>query len=197
MSDRICIPHTNDADQDNVPVKAFTPETWEETASTAKKRRARPSGSKSKYRAICYDLPDSFSENSGYHSTCYKRFTSVPNSAIELSSQENENETTILLMSEAARHQQLPTTSSGVLLQICIFCNKKRKTKNRTEVPLVSCEYNSSEGNIKEAARILQDELMLAKIGSIGFHSKEVRNHNTCKREYLNKTRDGSESRRQ
>ena len=89
MSDRICILHTNDADQNNVPVKAFTPETWEETASTVNKRRARPSGSKSKYRAICYDLPDSFSENIGYHSTCYKRFTSVTNSAIELSSQEN------------------------------------------------------------------------------------------------------------
>ncbi len=46
------------------------------------------------------------------------------------------------------------------------------------------------ERNIKDAAKVLNDNDMLVKIGHIEFHSKEVHYHNDCKRAYLNKARD-------
>ena len=100
------------------------------------------------------------------------------------------------MMSEAKRTliaKDLPTeqkaTSSGVLPPICIFCSKVRKKTKGREVPLVSCEFDSAENSVKEAARALNDGPMLAKIGDINFHSKEVKYHNECKRDYMNKAK--------
>lgn len=67
-----------------------------------------------------------------------------------------------------------------------------RKKKKGKELLLISCEYDSPEFKVKEAAEVLEDRKMMAKIGSIGFHSKEVKYHNECKRDYLNKARAAS-----
>ena len=67
---------------------------------------------------------------------------------------------------------------------------KQKKKKNK--LPLISCEYDSSELRVKEATELLDDRIMLAKIGSVGFYSKEVKYHNECKRDYLNKARVAS-----
>jgi hypothetical protein len=61
------------------------------------------------------------------------------------------------------------------------------KQKKGKELPLINCEYDSVESNVKNAAHNLHDENMLALIGSIDFHSKEVKYDNECKCEYLNK----------
>ena len=94
-----------------------------------------------------------------------------------------QNNQNTLLRSQTKQH---PTTSTGVLSQICIFCSKSRKKKKGREFSLASCEYDSPEANVKEAAQILNYTQLLTKIGSIGFHSKEVKCHHECKCEYLN-----------
>ena len=55
--------------------------------------------------------------------------------------------------------------------------------------PLTNCELDCIEENIKDAANILHDRLMLVKLGNVGFHSKESKYHNICKRDYLNRAR--------
>lgn len=54
------------------------------------------------------------------------------------------------------------------------------------EVLLINCEYDCSEERVKDAANILHDGPKHAKNGNIDFHSKEVKYHNVCKRDYLN-----------
>ena len=114
--------------------------------------------------------------------TCYSRFTSISKAAPSAPSSEQPKHN-VLLRSQTKQH---PTTSTGILSQICIFCSKSRKKNKDRELSLASCEYDSPEANVKEAAQILNDTPLLTKTGSIGFHSKEVKYHHECKREYLN-----------
>ena len=55
-----------------------------------------------------------------------------------------------------------------------------RKQEKRKELPLIICEYDSSEFRVKEATELLDDQ-------STDFHSKKVKYHDECKRDYLNK----------
>ena len=57
------------------------------------------------------------------------------------------------------------------------------------EVPRTNCEPDCAEENIKDAANIPHDRLMLAKLGNIGFHSTEAKYHNICKGDDLNRAR--------
>ena len=86
-------------------------------------RQKEDYGSESKYWKICTQLPDRFSENDGYHSTCYSRFTSISKAAPNEPSSEQPKHN-VILRSQTKQH---PTTSTGVLLQICIFCSKSHK----------------------------------------------------------------------
>ena len=90
-------------------------------------RQIEDYGSESKYWKICTQLPDTFSENDGYHSTCYSRFTSISKAAPNEPSSEQPKHS-VLLRSQTKQH---PTTSVTkiVLSQICIFCSKSRKKK--------------------------------------------------------------------
>lgn len=63
------------------------------------------------------------------------------------------------------------------------------KKVKRKEVHLRKCDYDGPENTVKEAALALQDSIMLATTGDIGFHEREVHHHHECKRENLNKGR--------
>lgn len=47
----------------------------------------------------------------------------------------------------------------------------------------------SSQESIKAAVKVLLNGQMLEHIGNIDFHSKEVKYHNMCKRDYQNQAR--------
>ena len=127
-------------------------------------------------------MPDEASEGIGYHGSCYNRFNATPKSKLESS----EKRKSFILRSET---HNLASTSSGVLSAVCIFCYKARKRWKGMEVPLTSCDYDSSQEKVKEAAKVLGDEEMLAQIQNIDFHAKEVKYHNVCKWDYLNRAR--------
>ena len=50
---------------------------------------------------------------------------------------------------------------------------------------LGSCEVDSAEANIKQAALILNNEIMLDRISGIDMKSKEVQYHHSCRRNYI------------
>ena len=86
-----------------------------------------------------------------------------------------------------SRNEQHKPTTTGVLPPICIFCNKVRREIKDKEVSLINCEFDRTQKSVKEAARILNDGPLLAKIGDIDFYSKQVKYHNECKRAYMDK----------
>ena len=107
--------------------------------------------------------------------------------ASESGSQQPQKDEHPYLRSQATKFE---VSTSGVLPNVCIFCKKIRKKFRGREQSLARCEYDSVENNIKEAARELNDADMLVLIGDIGFHSKEVKYHECCKRAYMNQKRD-------
>jgi hypothetical protein len=68
------------------------------------------------------------------------------------------------------------TSSTGVFPTLCIFCGKSRK-KNQVWLSLGSCEYDDPNSNVKNAANQLNDHVMLAKIGSVDFHTQKIKYH--------------------
>lgn len=178
----VCVLHTLDECRVNTAeVKHFTEETWKNFQTAAKERLSKSNASISKYYPVCCILPKEIREDVGYHSLCYKNFTAVKKSEFP-----TIHGTKRLLRSDV----QHPSTSrSGVFAKECIFCERVRKKVKGKEVSLGKCDYDSPENNVKAAAMALNDSKMLAKIGDIGFHEKEVHYHHECKREYLNKAR--------
>ena len=73
------------------------------------------------------------------------------------------------------------TSTSGVFAKECIFCGRARKKVKGKELRLGKCDYDSPENTVKEAALALNDSIMLAKIGDIGFHEKKVHYHHECR----------------
>ena len=193
MSDSqpICILHIDTPSEGcDEPIKVLDSNKWSKVKGAAQKRLSRPQASSSKYWAISSNLPESLSDTCGYHRSCYSRFTAI---SAEISIEDS----TLDINKHVLLRSQNPVRSAticGVLPKVCIFCNMTRKQKKRKELPLISCEYDSSEFSVKEAAELLDDRIMLAKIGSIGFHSKEVKSHNECKRDYLNKAHVASKA---
>ena len=66
-----------------------------------------------------------------------------------------------------------------------LFCDKTRKFKRGKKEHLGSSE--NAEINIKDAAKKLDDYVILAKFGDINFVSKEVKYHHSCRKAYINK----------
>lgn len=151
------------------PIQVFDRDKWSKVKDAAKKRLKRPQASSSKYWGACIKLQDSLPDTCGYHRSCYNRFTAISG---ELSQKDDslDSNRSLLLRSQAPMRS---ATTSGVLPKVCIFCNMARKKKKGKELLLIRCEYDSPEFRVKEAAEVLEDKKMLAKIGSIGFHSMQ------------------------
>ena len=67
-------------------------------------------------------------------------------------------------------------------MSTCIFCGNSRRTVNRKIENIGRCETREAEHSVKEAATILQDTDLLAKIGEVDFITKEVKYHHTCRK---------------
>ena len=185
MSGLKCILHIDPVLGDQ-SVRNVSESTWSKVKIATTARQNRPNARLSKYWSISATLPDVYGDCDGYHSSCYSNYTAIRgNDASGMEVEETEKHH-VFLRSESTIS---PAGSSGILPTVCIFCNKARKKKKGIELPLGSYEYDAPELNVKEAAQSLNDNDMLAKIGDTGFHSKEVKYHHECKREYFNKVR--------
>ena len=182
-----CILHATDSCGSEDIIKPFDQHTWSRVQASVEVRRNTPNLRSSKYFFIIKDLPSSFLPQDGYHSKCYSNFTavqrpqSIKRSVSESGDASNTPSSPPLL--------RTAVTSTGVFENACIFCNKIRKKRRGEDIRLGQCEYDSPECNVVEAANILKDSVMLAKVGSIGFKCKRVKYHHTCKTKYFNKAR--------
>jgi len=173
MAQLQCILHPPETDCPEEDVQLFDEVKWAKVQAAATRRQKLLK--LSKCSGIYETLPEAPSPSDGYHNTCYYRFTAI---ASETEVPATTSKDRKFLRSQST---QLKVSSSGVLPKVCIFCSKARKKVEGKEQPLTSCEYDSVEKNIKEAAQVLNDNDMLVKIGNVGFHSREVKYHNVCK----------------
>ncbi|MCG7875152.1 MAG: hypothetical protein N0C90_02335 [Candidatus Thiodiazotropha endolucinida] len=153
-----------------------------QTASTARSTLLKSS----KYDIICRNLPGSFENVHGYHQSCYSNFTAVPKIQEPGKTKSRRDSGDKLLRSDIEKQTAGP---SGIFEAKCIFCNCIRKYKgpHQKMEQLGSSEAPDAESTIKDAARILDDQEMITKIGSVDFVAKEVKYHHTCRKNYVNR----------
>ena len=89
-------------------------------------------------------LPETTGGSEGYHPGCYRRFTALNKNY--MSSDPDASTSTYTTRSNVS---DLPTTSTGVLMKVCIFCEKKDKKHNGRKQPLVNAETKNIEKKIK------------------------------------------------
>ena len=157
-------------------VHKWTDATWSTVQSAVEKRKQTKT---SKYHCIIQTLPGTPGERDGYHSSCYRRFTTVPKLV-----QEKEAKAT-----RSTCGAVLP--KHNISKMPCIFFSKVHKSYRGTEEKLGSCETKEAEESIRSAAlRINDSHLMRALDFDVGdFVAKEIKYHHSCRREYLNKAR--------
>ena len=136
----------------------------------------------SKYCAVIQSLPAEFDNSHGYHYSCYKNFTAIP------------NDDTVVKAPHLCDSKKTPCSSTGlppsastkgVFPHICIFCEKQRKKKGGVEEVLGICDTTEAEEKIRAAAIAKQDRSLLAKITGVNFRYKEMRYHHSCRSTYL------------
>ena len=175
-----CILHVDAPSSDTV--KLFDSSTWTKVKTVDAARRQ--SVTEPKYFAVA--LPDTYSDNIGYHSQCYRKFTAV--SSCKLETTQVVSGQTRLLRSSVDSMTSCASTS-GIFVDTCIFCNHvtKSKGKNKPKEQLGHCEFETGAISIKKAANILKDEPMLVKLGDLDLIAKEVKYHHSCRNSYYKK----------
>lgn len=173
-------------------LKSFNskPQFWLKAKSAATGRKLK--GNVSKYDAIIAAFQIKILDHHGYHSACCKTFTSIRYTENLIS--------TTSPSSNVTTRSKIPVTAkaskSGVLPATCIFCDKSRKKVSGKWEEISNNERHDAEVTVRYAAETLNDESLLLKLGTYkfgegpGFVAKEVRYHQTCKRSYLNKSRN-------
>ena len=125
----------------------------------------------------------------GYHSACYKNFTAI--SKPKIKPKTSTRSTKISTRSENT--SPLLPSATGALPPISIFCNKGRKKIGGSWKEPGKNEKHATEIAIQIKAKMLNDELMILKIGNYNFGegpdfvAKEVLSHHECKRNCLHK----------
>lgn len=172
---KTCILHLGGKSTEEV--KSFTEVTWAKVLSCQAERQNLHA--KSKFFAI--KLPDKYDDGIGYHLKCYSNFTAVPKSR-----QTTVSETSAPRLTRSETNFSTDA-STGIFPHVCLFCDNATKSlgKDKSKEQLGGCETISAAENIKEAAMILNDYGMLAKIADLDLIAKEVKYHHSCKNKYL------------
>jgi hypothetical protein len=133
---------------------------------------------------MAVNLPESFDDTIGYHSSCYSNFTAIHSSTQPTTDEESKQYT---LRSDTPETVS-PSHTSGIFPPSCIFCGSVSKSKGRSgkEFP-GNCETKNAAEAIYDAAVKADDKQMLARISGIDIIAKEVKYHHSCKRSYLHR----------
>ena len=181
-----CLLHVGTQGDDTVHL--FSNGTWA-TVQHCTDSRKRTLSTASKYATICDILPLTYGPLDGYHKSCYKNFTAIPKHPQNSQQQENYTSSEFPLLRSSL--PPVPTSSSGVHKEdFCIFCPVLRKSVKSSRggnvrEGLSSCETPGAGERIIEAAKILNNERVLAKFSYTDFVSKKVKYHSSCRKAFL------------
>ena len=180
---RVCVLHLNS--KSSGEIKSFDDSTWNKVKACDERRRSMHKSSK--YFDI--KLPISYCDSIGYHSQCYSQFTAIP---IAPDRNPATPSPSPLLRSQST--SDLNTSHSGIFPAKCLFCSHEKRYRGGNTELLGSCETESAETSIKNAAKTLHDERILVQTAGIDLKFKEVKYHHSCKRDYLNRAKSVAQS---
>ena len=78
-------------------------------------------------------------------------------------------------------------SSTCIFPVVCLLCNTVRRHKKEKFEFLGSCETKEAAESIQNAARVLVDEQIFAKIAGVDLIAKEAKYHHSCKSAFLMK----------
>ena len=103
-------------------VKLFDDEMWQKVMNIKNIRLSKVNTHRSKYYTMCMHLPSEKPDSPfGYHTDCYKKFTSVTNEKQEACAD------TARAPFPPSNSTSKSITSSGIFDKTCLFCDKARK----------------------------------------------------------------------
>lgn len=199
-----CVIHVNSkiAKNELKTFKVFTPKTLEKCKfiSCVRKKLSL------KYNLIF--IPDNSSNFYGYHSSCYRLYTAVKQTAIEkynnlpeeMPSKSHDSQN--VLSTESSKDGEpgsermmtrkslvipLKSKTTGVFKSVCLFCNKKYFLHNKKNYGLISAATQKIQNSILSCIKILDDKVLLTKVGNADFIAKEIKYHQICRTLYNNK----------
>lgn len=181
----ICILHLDRKPTE--PVKPFDDQTWKKVNDIQNQRHSMYKSSKF-FKII---LPEQLDGKCGYHRICYKDFTALPcNTDMDVDEADKLSVATPLLRSKVD-HPTTSTSAVGIFEPICIFCKKNRKTQGRNKPEETPAHLETKQGgqSIEDAARLLNDQELLAKISGQDLIAKELKIHHSCRKNYIAKSK--------
>ena len=99
--------------------------------------------------------------------------------------------------------QKSESPKSNILPNLCTFCAKGHKKYKGNIIDIGKCATFDAEVTIRNTAKYLKDETLLANIKSckfgngLNFAAVKAKYHHVCKREYSNKARDAKTQKNQ
>ena len=185
----ICVLHLDESGESCGNIKLFSEnfDKWLKVQECLGRRRDQYG--KSKYNRTMESLGRSFELHHGYHSKCYKNFTAI-------SETQNQVQSSSVTRNCRSRKSSDRPSRTSILPPECIFCGKVRKKFKGKWIELGKSETFNAEINIRTAAKELNDQSLLRKIGTYDFGcgpdfpAMEARYHHQCKKDYLNKLRN-------
>ena len=168
-------------------IKTIDSDKWKTITDTVCVRKSWQK--ETKYDHLLANFPESLQPTFGYHSKCYKNFTAVPKALREASKSESTSTSGPKPTRAESRNQS--GSSSGVLDHKCIFCNSVKHNNKK----VVTSLDPKAEIKIRLAAKVVQDQALLLKIGAYAygegrdFTALEAHYHKACYRKFLNKAR--------
>ena len=153
---------------------------------------------KTTYEDILETLGHSFECYYGYHTKCCRKCTAVSVSQSTKRSASTVSTRSKVPLNRATQNNE--SSKSNVLPNLCVFCTKGCKKFKGNIIDIGKCETFDADATIRNDAKCLKDETLLAKIGSCEFGNgrdfvgMEAKYHHVCKQEYTNKAREAKNS---
>ncbi len=187
MSEKCCILHLPSRKKSDFgEIKTFDSSTWGNVQRACETRKNR--FTKSKFFDI--ELPDTYDDLCGYHTSCYKDYTAIPLDPVSTSHVDDRTSTDGYTLRKSIEHTA--STSSGVFAKECIFCKgtgRLKLSRDRSE-PLTKCMTKELQGSVLDAVKAVGDKELEVKLTGVDFVAKEVHYHKSCYRGLLNVARD-------
>ena len=140
----------------------------------------------------CESFLDETTPVGSYHPACYRRYTNpdhlkrYENRRTSPRKRKPDAQTATAPPSKSLRSSMAPGLVEKE--EKCFHCRKKDKYKKdkKNKEPLLTCETDNVEANIKNAAKIRNDQRVLLDIEGKNLKAIEMRYHKTCYAAYIN-----------
>ena len=139
----------------------FTEQTWKTVSDIAEARKQYQRYSK--YLDICnyIDFNSELLPTYGYHSSCYSKFTAFH----KQSPTEETSESNACSKTRSMKECPVPSTRTGVLEKMCIFCKERSRKHFQSGLEYLSfCETKEAEDKLINAAKQQGDSYFFTKI---------------------------------